>query len=112
MLKAKSAVRELRLWLPAAAARAQSVEELQQRITKICGGVTRFNATGTDSDGFEEYIVYTHWIAFSDWAAVRASGLLRTLVHTLLTAAHQNSVLVDYGTGNGPTLYYDEPISG
>ena len=112
MLKAKSAVRELRLWLPAAAARAQPVEELQQRITKTCGGVTRFDATGTDEDGFEEPILYLHWIAFSDRAAVRALGLLRELAHVLLTEAHQNSVLVDYGTGDGPTLYYDEPISG
>lgn len=109
MLKSKGAVRELRLWLPASATRIQAVLELQQRITKEVGGVSRCSVTGTDSDGFEEYIVYTHWIAFSDRVAVNATRLLRTLVHTLLTAAHQNSVLADYGVGDGPTLYYDEP---
>ena len=72
MLKSNGAVRELRLWLPAAAARTQPVAELQQRITAACGGVTRFDATGTDEDGFEEPILYLHWVAFSDRAAVRA----------------------------------------
>ena len=112
MLKCKSAVRELRLWLPAAAAQVQSVAELQQGITKTCGGVTRFDVIGTDEDGFEEPVIYLHWIAFTDRAAVRASGLLRALVHALLTEAHQNSVLVDYGTGDGPTLFYMEAVSG
>lgn len=111
MLKAKKAVRELRLWLPAAAARIQVVRELQQRITGVVGGVTRFDTTGTDADGFEEQVGCLHWVTFSDRAAVNASGLLRTLVHTMLTAAKQNSVLVDYGAGDGPTLYYYEPVS-
>lgn len=110
MLKAKGAVRELRLWLPVAA-QIPAVRLLQQHITMAVGGVTRFDATGTDSDGFEEQVVQLHWVAFSDRAAVNASGLLRTLVHTMLTAAKQSSVLVDYGAGDGPTLYYYEPVS-
>ena len=110
MLKANGVVRELRLWLPVAA-QIPAVRVLQQRITMAVGGVTRFDATGTDSDGFEEQVVHLHWIAFSDRAAVNASGLLRMLVHALLTEANQNSVLVDYGTGDGPALYYDEPVS-
>ena len=110
MLKANGAVRELRLWLPAAA-QIPAVRLLQQHITMAVGGVTRFDATGTDEDGFEEPILYLHWIAFTDRAAVRASGLLRVLAAALLTEG-QNSVLVDYGAGDGPTLYYDEPISG
>lgn len=111
MLKAKNAVRELRLWLPAAAARIQVVRELQQRITEVIGGVTRFDTTGTDAYGFEEQVGCLHWVAFSDRAAVNATWLLRELVLTLLTAAHQTSVLVDYGTGDGPILYYHEPDS-
>lgn len=110
MLKANGTVRELRLWLPEAA-RIQAVRELQQRITEAIGGVTQYHVAGTDSDGLDEPVVYLHWFAFNDRAAVNASGLLRTLVHTLITAANQNSVLVDYGAGDGPTLYYDEPVS-
>lgn len=110
MLKARGAVRELRLWLPAEA-RIQVVRELQQRITVAVGGVTRYDTTGTDADGFEEQVGYLHWVAFSDRAAVNATRLLRELVHVLLTAAHQTSVLVDYGAGDGPTLYYHEPVS-
>ena len=104
MLKCKSAVRELRLWLPAAA-QSPAVLLLQQHITMAVGGVTRLDTTGTDEDGFEEPILYLNWIAFTDRAAVRASGLLRTLVAALLTEG-QNSVLVDYGVGDGPALYY------
>lgn len=110
MLKARGAVRELRLWLPAAA-QIPAVRLLQQHITTAVGGVTRLDATGTDSDGFEEQVVQLHWVAFSDRAAVNATRLLRELVHALLTAAHQTSALVDYGAGDGPTLYYYEPVS-
>ena len=111
MLKANGTVRELRLWLPAAA-QIPDVRLLQQHITMAVGGVTRFDATGTYSDGLEEQVVHLHWVAFNDRAAVNATGMLRTLVGVLLTAARQHSVLVDYGAGDGPTLYYDEPISG
>lgn len=105
MLICKGAVRELRLWLPMEA-RIQAVLELQQRITAAVGGVTQFDTTGIDADGCEEQVVYLQWIAFSDRAAVNATRLLREMVPALLTAAHQTSVLVDYGAGDGPTLYY------
>lgn len=110
VLKAIGTVRELRLWLPEAA-RIQAVRELQQRITEVVGGVTQYHVTGIDSDGLNEPVVYLHWFAFHERAAVNASMKLRELVLTLLTEAHQNSVLVDYGTGDGPILYYYEPVS-
>ena len=110
MLKEKYVVRELRLWLPVAA-NTPDVQVLLKSITKAAGGVTKCATEGTDADGTTEPVLVMHWCVFDDWGANLALGDLCEVVRVLLSQG-QNSVLVDYGDGDGPTLYYDEPISG
>ena len=110
MLKENYAVRELRLWLPVAA-NTPDVQVLLKSITKAAGGVTKCATEGTDADGTAEPVLVMHWCVFDDWGANFALGALCEGVRVLLSQG-QHAVLVDYGDGNGPTLYYDEPISG
>lgn len=104
MLIAKDAVRELRLWLPAAA-NTPEVQMLLKLITKAAGGVTKCAAEGTDADGTTEPVWVMHWCMFDDWGANLALGDLCEVVRVLLSQG-QTSVLVDFGAGAGPTLYY------
>lgn len=103
-MKEKYAVRELRLWLPAAA-NTPDVQVLLKSITKAAGGVTKCAAEGTDADGTTEPVLVMHWCVFDDWGTSLALGDLCEVVRVLLSQG-QTSVLADFGTGFGPALYF------
>ena len=104
MMKEKYVVRELRLWLPLAA-NTPEVQGLLKSITKAAGGVTKYPSEGTDAEGTTEAVLVMHWCVFDDRGAHLALGDLCEVVRVLLSQG-QTSVLVDFGAGAGPILYY------